>query len=156
AAGGRGVGLAGLQADRPTAGDLRHHGEGARAGRGDDRARPDRRAVVRGQTEAILSSHPGSLLSARGRVWGGTPVGPTAPHRDATSVTPARAGAAQEVGARGRGSWNGLRPLGDPRGRPELPWGGADEALEVAGELALVREPGVGGHLRQGEVTGLA
>src|SRR5580704_16888731 len=38
-------------------------------------------------------------------------------------------------------------------GRPELPRRDADEPLEVMGELALVREAGAGGDLRQGEVV---
>src|SRR5262249_2909913 len=41
--------------------------------------------------------------------------------------------------------------LGDSCGRPELPRRDADQALEVVGELALVTEPGVRGHLRQGQ-----
>ena len=36
---------------------------------------------------------------------------------------------------------------------PELPRRDTDEALEVIGELALVREPGVRGDLRQGQVA---
>ena len=43
--------------------------------------------------------------------------------------------------------------LGDSCGHPELPRRDADETLEVTGELALVREAGVRGDLRQGEVT---
>src|SRR5262249_54818757 len=50
-------------------------------------------------------------------------------------------------------SWRDLRPLGDSCGRPELPRRDAEEALEVMGELALVREAGVRGDLRQGEVA---
>src|SRR5262249_55544394 len=42
--------------------------------------------------------------------------------------------------------------LGDSCGRPELPRRDADEALEVMAELALVREAGAGGDLRQGQV----
>jgi len=42
--------------------------------------------------------------------------------------------------------------LGDSCGRPELPRRDADYALEVVGELALVREAGAGGDLRQGQV----
>ena len=42
--------------------------------------------------------------------------------------------------------------LGDSCGRPELPGRDADEALEVMRELALVREAGAGGDLRQGQV----
>ena len=45
-----------------------------------------------------------------------------------------------------------LVPLGDSCGRPELPRRDADDALEVMGELALVTEAGVRGHLRQGEI----
>src|SRR5262245_22845604 len=41
--------------------------------------------------------------------------------------------------------------LGGSCGRPELPRRDADDVLEVAGELALVREPGARGHLRQGQ-----
>src|SRR5262249_44530889 len=37
--------------------------------------------------------------------------------------------------------------------RPELSRGDADYALEVMGELALIREPGVRGDLCQGEVA---
>ena len=43
-------------------------------------------------------------------------------------------------------------PLGDSCGRPELPRRDADETLEVLAELALVREAGAGGDLRQGQV----
>jgi hypothetical protein len=43
--------------------------------------------------------------------------------------------------------------LGDSCGRPELRRRDADETLEVVGELALVREAGAGGDLRQGEVA---
>src|ERR1700692_346264 len=43
--------------------------------------------------------------------------------------------------------------LGDSCGRPELARRDADEALEVMGELALVREAGVRGDLGQGEGT---
>src|SRR6516225_2900334 len=42
--------------------------------------------------------------------------------------------------------------LGNSCGRPELARRDADEALEVMAELALVREAGVRGHLRQGQV----
>jgi hypothetical protein len=42
--------------------------------------------------------------------------------------------------------------LGDPCGHPELPRRDADEALEVMAEHALVREAGVRGDLRQGQV----
>jgi hypothetical protein len=41
--------------------------------------------------------------------------------------------------------------LGDSYARSELPRGDADDALEVMGELALIREPGVRGDLRQGQ-----
>jgi hypothetical protein len=41
----------------------------------------------------------------------------------------------------------------DSCGRPELPRRDPDEALEVMAELALVREAGVRGDLRQGEVA---
>ena len=43
--------------------------------------------------------------------------------------------------------------LGDSCGHPELPRRDADEALEVMGELALVREAGVRGDLPQGQVA---
>ena len=42
--------------------------------------------------------------------------------------------------------------LGDSCGRPELARRDADQALEVVGELALVRKAGVRGDLRQGQV----
>src|SRR5262249_57567784 len=42
--------------------------------------------------------------------------------------------------------------LGGSYARPELPRGDADDALEVMGELALVREAGVRGDLRQGQL----
>src|SRR5262249_19579900 len=42
--------------------------------------------------------------------------------------------------------------VGDSCGRPELPRCDADQALEVMGELALVREARVCGDLRQGQV----
>jgi ATP-dependent DNA helicase RecQ len=51
------------------------------------------------------------------------------------------------VGGRVLGGTCGL--LGDPCGRPELTRRDADEALEVVGELALVREAGVQGDLRR-------
>jgi hypothetical protein len=44
------------------------------------------------------------------------------------------------------------RLSGDSCGRPELPRRDADEALEVAAEVALVREAGGQGDLGQGEV----
>src|SRR5262249_52099359 len=43
--------------------------------------------------------------------------------------------------------------LGDSCGRPELSRRDADDALEVVGELALVREAGDSGDLRQGQVA---
>src|SRR3979409_1513660 len=43
--------------------------------------------------------------------------------------------------------------LGDSCGSPELPRRDADHALELMGELALVREAGVGGDLHQGQVA---
>jgi hypothetical protein len=43
--------------------------------------------------------------------------------------------------------------LGDSCGHPELPRRDADKVLGVLAELALVREAGTGGDLRQGEVT---
>src|SRR5262249_49467414 len=57
------------------------------------------------------------------------------------------------VRGRSAGSWRGLFVLGDSCGHPELPRRDADYALEVMRELALVREAGVGGNLRQGEVA---
>lgn len=36
-------------------------------------------------------------------------------------------------------------PLGDSCGHPELSWSDADQALELAGKLALVREVGMRG-----------
>src|SRR5262245_50436159 len=56
-------------------------------------------------------------------------------------------------GGRSPGSWRGLPLFGDSCARPEPPRRDADEALEVAGELALVREAGAGGQLRQEAVT---
>src|SRR6516162_9867869 len=50
-------------------------------------------------------------------------------------------------------SWRDLRRFVGSYARPELPWRDADCALEVIGELALVREAGVRGNLRQGEVA---
>src|SRR6516162_8552067 len=50
-------------------------------------------------------------------------------------------------------SWRGLSILGDSCGHPELSRRDADYALEVMRELALVRETGVRGNLRQGEVA---
>ncbi len=46
-----------------------------------------------------------------------------------------------------------MRPLCDSCGRLELPRRDANQALEVVGELALVREAGVRGDLRKGEVA---
>src|SRR5262249_48148901 len=46
--------------------------------------------------------------------------------------------------------------LGVSCGHPELPRGDADYALEVAGELALVTEPGVRGRLRQRQAAAFA
>ena len=43
--------------------------------------------------------------------------------------------------------------LGDSCGHPELSRRDADQALEVLGELALVREAGAGGDFREGEVV---
>src|SRR6516165_10155708 len=43
--------------------------------------------------------------------------------------------------------------LCDSCGLAELSRRGADDALEVVGELALVREAGARGHLRQGEAA---
>src|SRR5215831_9366180 len=57
------------------------------------------------------------------------------------------------VRSRSAGSWPGLSVLGDSCGHPELARRDADYALEVMRELALVREAGVRGHLRQGEVA---
>src|SRR5215475_11702216 len=50
-------------------------------------------------------------------------------------------------------SWQDLRRFVGSYARPELPRRDADCALEVMRELALVREAGVRGDLRQGEVT---
>src|SRR5262245_1165528 len=50
-------------------------------------------------------------------------------------------------------SWRDLRRFVGSYARPELPRRDPDEALEVMGELALVREAGVRGDLRQGEVA---
>src|SRR5262249_11260630 len=49
-------------------------------------------------------------------------------------------------------SWRDLRRFVGSYARPELPRRDADQALEVMGELALVREPRVRGNLRQGQV----
>src|SRR6516225_4922254 len=48
-------------------------------------------------------------------------------------------------------SWRDLRRFVGSYARPELARRDADQALEVMGELALVREAGVRGDLRQGE-----
>src|SRR5262245_39008264 len=48
-------------------------------------------------------------------------------------------------------SWRDLRRFVGSYARPELPRRDAEEALEVIGELALIREPGVCGDLRQGQ-----
>src|SRR5215510_7365956 len=50
-------------------------------------------------------------------------------------------------------SWRDLRRFVGSYARPELPRCDADDSLEMVGELALVTEPGVRGHLRQGEVA---
>src|SRR6516165_631052 len=50
-------------------------------------------------------------------------------------------------------SWRDFRFLGGFYAHPELPWGDPDDALEMMGELALVREAGVRGDLSQGEVA---
>src|SRR6516165_1209484 len=50
-------------------------------------------------------------------------------------------------------SWRDLRCFVGSYARPELPRRDADQALEVMGELALVREAGVRGDLRQREVA---
>src|SRR5215472_11165212 len=50
-------------------------------------------------------------------------------------------------------SWRDLRRFVGSYARPELPRRDADQALEVMTELALIREAGVRGHLRQGEVA---
>src|SRR6516165_3103061 len=57
------------------------------------------------------------------------------------------------VRGRSAGSWRGLSVLGDSCGHPELPRRDSDYALEVMRELALVREAGMRGDLRQGEVA---
>jgi len=49
-------------------------------------------------------------------------------------------------------SWRDLRFLGDSCVRSELPRCDAGEALEVMGELALVREAGMRGDFRQGQI----
>src|SRR5262245_26095151 len=54
-------------------------------------------------------------------------------------------------GNEGRFSWRDLCRFVDSYARPELPRRDADNALEVMGELALIREPGVRGDLRQGQ-----
>src|SRR5262249_42808359 len=56
-------------------------------------------------------------------------------------------------GDEGPFSWRDLRRFVGSYARPELPPRDADCALEVMRELALVREAGVRGHLRQGEVA---
>src|SRR5215467_6758403 len=48
-------------------------------------------------------------------------------------------------------SWRDLRRFVGSYARPELSRGDAEQALEVTGELALVREAGVRGDLGQGE-----
>src|SRR5215468_6487983 len=48
-------------------------------------------------------------------------------------------------------SWRDLRRFVGSYARPELPRCDADYALEVMGELALIREPSVRGDLRQGQ-----
>jgi hypothetical protein len=53
----------------------------------------------------------------------------------------------------GNGKGVAVRFLGGTCGLPELPRGDADEALEVTGELALVRVAGIRGDLRQGQVA---
>src|SRR6516164_1079370 len=50
-------------------------------------------------------------------------------------------------------SWRDLRRFVGSYARPELPRRDANQALEVMRELALVREAGVRGDLRQGEVS---
>src|SRR6516225_4908991 len=56
-------------------------------------------------------------------------------------------------GGRSSVSWRDLPLFGDSCAHPELPQRDADEALEVAGELALVREVGAGVRVRQEAVT---
>src|SRR5262249_14104691 len=68
------------------------------------------------------------------------------------STTPAHADHGEWLGVAVRVLGEGCAPLCDSCGRPELPRRDADEALEVAGELALVREPGPCRDLRQGQV----
>src|SRR3954452_3940900 len=46
-----------------------------------------------------------------------------------------------------------LRPLGGSCRLTKTAGRHTDEPLEVSGKLALVREPGTPGHLRQGEVA---
>src|SRR5262249_54105235 len=50
-------------------------------------------------------------------------------------------------------SWRNSRLLGVSYAHPELSWRDADEAFEVVGELALVRETSGGGDLRHGEIA---
>src|SRR5262249_52011253 len=50
-------------------------------------------------------------------------------------------------------SWWDLRRFVGSYARPELPRADADYALEVTRELALIREPGVRGDLRQREIA---
>jgi hypothetical protein len=59
-------------------------------------------------------------------------------------------GECKGLAARSLGGTCGL--LGHSCGRPERPRRDAHGALDVAGELALVREPGARGDLRQGQV----
>src|SRR5262245_55890182 len=60
-----------------------------------------------------------------------------------------------ENGKRGRcaDSWRDLRRFVGSYARPELPRRDTDQALEVMGKLALVRESGDSGDLRQREVA---
>ena len=48
-------------------------------------------------------------------------------------------------------SWRDLRRFVGSYARPELPRRDPDQTLEVMGELALIREPGVRGDFRQGK-----
>ena len=59
----------------------------------------------------------------------------------------------ERYGVRRPVSWWDLRLLFDSCGRPELLRRDPDEALEVLGELALVREAGARGDLRQRDVA---
>src|SRR5262249_27109301 len=93
------------------------------------------------------------LSFSRSFVWDTSNPGPGASAHAVGATTPTRPA---------HGEWYGgvLEFLGCTCGllcvfcgRPELPRRDAEDALEVIGELALVREAGVRGDLRQGEVA---